>query len=110
MLDVEFSSARITNTNVDAFQTALRDQLEPFLRETRRRRRKITVDLHGFDTINDSGLAVLLDIRRKTQKNNQVDIQFTGLSRAIRAKIQVTGLEQPLGLASLHPRSRRNSQ
>lgn len=110
MITPELDETRVTNTNVDAFKRSLQQQLTALLRETTPNTRfPITIDLHAFTSINDTGLAALIRARRVAEAENKATVQFSGLSRDVRRNIAMKGFEEIFGLSSSRePRSRRS--
>lgn len=98
MIKPELKDRHVTNSNVSLFESSLKRRLDTLL-PTITHGRTITVDLSGFDTINDTGLATLIRIRNQVRENNKTtDIRFTGLGTNVRTKIETMGLNQAFGL------------
>ncbi len=101
MITPELDEANVTNTNVDAFRTSLQQQLNALLRETKPNARfPITINLHAFTHINDTGLSVLIHARRLAEAENKATVQFSGISRSVRKNIAMKGFESIFGLTS----------
>lgn len=98
MITPEANSTHITNNNADAFKTSIENQLRVLLRETPpNTRRSIVMDLHGFESINDTGLAVLISSRRQAELQQKAALEFTGMHRRVKRKIYQMGIEQMFG-------------
>ena len=99
MINVELDSPHVTNDNVDAFREDVQHKLQSLLRQARPNSQlPITIDLHTFTSINDSGLAVLIRARRQAETDNKAVIQFSGIHRQVRRKIASMGFEAMFGL------------
>lgn len=98
MITPEIDATHITNDNADAFKVSIEGQLNALLKLTPpHARRSIIVDLHGFERINDTGIAVLIRSRRKAEEQEKAALEFSGVHRRVKRKIYQMGLEQMFG-------------